>query len=160
MTDTVASTGRLGRLRSIHPGWILVVLDLVGLVIAGYLSVVELGGGVPSCGPLHGCETVATSEYARLGGIPVAVFGVALSLILLTLAVAWIRTDNPLLLDVHCGLSLIGVIFEVYFLSLQLFVIHAVCVWCTLYGLSLIARFVVALVIWLRQGRLTARLDT
>jgi uncharacterized membrane protein len=158
MTDT-AGAGRLGRLRTIHPGWILVVLDVIGLLIAGYLSVVELGGGVPSCGPLHGCETVATSEYSRIGGIPVAVFGVALSLILLTLALAWIRTDNPLLLDVHCGLSLIGVIFEVYFLSLQVFVIHAVCVWCTLYGLTLIARFVVALVIWIRQGRLAARLD-
>jgi uncharacterized membrane protein len=158
MTDT-AEAGRLGRLRTIHPGWILVVLDVIGLLIAGYLSVVELGGGVPSCGPLHGCETVATSEYSRIGGIPVAVFGVVLSLILLTLALAWIRTDNPLLLDVHCGLSLIGVIFEVYFLSLQVFVIHAVCVWCTLYGLTLIARFVVALVIWIRQGRLAARLD-
>jgi uncharacterized membrane protein len=131
MTD-IAGAGRLGRLRTIHPGWILVVLDVVGLLIAGYLSVVELGGGVPSCGPLHGCETVATSEYARIGGIPVAVFGVALSLVPLTLALAWIGTDNPLLLDVHCGLSLIGVIFEVYFLSLQVFVIHAVCVWCTL----------------------------
>lgn len=159
MTDTAAGPGRLGRLRTIHPGWILVVLDIAGLLIAGYLSVVELGGGVPACGPLHGCETVATSEYARIAGIPVAVFGVALSLILLTLAFAWIRTDNPLLLDVHCGLSLIGVIFEVYFLTLQVFVIRAVCVWCTLYGLTLIARFAVALVIWIRQGRLAARFE-
>jgi uncharacterized membrane protein len=159
MTDTAAGAGRLGRLRTIHPGWILVVLDVAGLLIAGYLSVVELGGGVPACGPLRGCETVATSEYARIGGIPVAVFGVALSLILLTLAFAWIRTDNPVLLDVHCGLSLIGVIFEVYFLTLQVFVIRAVCVWCTLYGLTLIARFLVALVIWIRQGRLAARLE-
>jgi uncharacterized membrane protein len=159
MTETAAGDGRLGRLRTIHPGWILVVLDVIGLLIAGYLSVVEVGGGVPACGPLRGCETVATSEYARIGGIPVAVFGVALSLILLTLAFAWIRTDNPLLLDVHCGLSLIGVIFEVYFLTLQVFVIRAVCVWCTLYGLSLIARFLVALVIWVRQGRLAARLE-
>ena len=158
MIDTAAA-GRLGRLRTVHPGWILVVLDVIGLLIAGYLSVVELGGGVPSCGPLHGCETVATSEYSRIGGIPVAVFGVALSLILLTLAFAWIRTDNPLLLDVHCGLSLIGVIFEVYFLTLQVFVIRAVCVWCTLYGLTLIARFLVALVIWIRQGRLAARFE-
>ena len=156
MTDTLEPAGRLGRLRGIHPGWILVALDVIGLLIASYLSVVELGGGVPVCGPLRGCETVATSEYARIGGIPVAVFGVALSLILVTLAVAWIRTDNPLLLDVHCGLSLIGVIFEVYFLTLQLFVIRAVCIWCTLYGASLVARFVVALAIWLRQGRLTA----
>ena len=58
----------------------------------------------------------------------------------------------------HYGLSLIGVIFEVYFLAVQIFVIHAVCIWCTLYGLSLIARFFVAMAIWLRRGRLSARL--
>ena len=145
------------RLRTIHPGWILVVLDIVGLAIAGYLSVVELGGGVPVCGPLKGCETVATSEYAWIGPFPVAVYGVGLSLVLLTLAIVWIRTDNPVLLDLHAGLSLVGVIFEVYFLWLQAAIIHAVCVWCTLYGLSLILRFIVAGAIWLRQGRLTAR---
>jgi uncharacterized membrane protein len=42
------------------------------------------------------------------------------------------------------------VLFEVYVLYLQVFVIGAVCIWCTSYGLSLIARFVVALVVWLR----------
>jgi uncharacterized membrane protein len=151
-------TTTIQRLRRIHPGWILVVLDLIGLAIAGYLSVVELGGGVPYCGALHGCEQVAQSEYARIGGIPVAVYGVILSTILLVLAIAWVRTDKPALLDVHYGLSLIGVIFEIYFLSLQLFVIHAVCIWCTLYGVSLILRFLVAMVIWLRRGRLSARL--
>ena len=152
MSSTVA------RLRRIHPGWILALLDVIGLAIAGYLSVVELGGGVPYCGALHGCETVALSEYARIAGIPVAVYGVGLSVLLLTLAIAWIRSDKPALLDVHYGLSLIGVIFEIYFLSLQVFVIKAVCIWCTLYGLSLIARFLVAMTIWLRRGRLAARL--
>ena len=151
-------TTATARIRSIHPGWILVVLDVIGLAIASYLSVVELGGGVPVCGPVKGCETVALSEYSKIGGIPVAVFGVILSLILLTLALAWIRTDRPELLDIHYELSLIGVIFEVYFLSLQLFVIRAVCIWCTLYGVSLILRFFVAMVIWLRRGRLSARL--
>ena len=155
--DTATAPRRFARLRSIHPGWILAVLDIVGLAIASYLAVVEVGGGVPVCGPLKGCETVAQSEYAKIGGIPVAVFGVMLSLILLTLAIAWIKTDHPLLLDFHYGLSLIGVIFEVYFLTLQVFVIQAVCIWCTLYGLSLIARFVVAMVIWMRRGRFSAR---
>jgi uncharacterized membrane protein len=148
----------LRRLSRIHPGVILAILDIVGLAIAAYLSTVELGGGVPYCGPLHGCETVALSSYSRIGGIPVAVYGVGLSLLLLTLAIAWIRTDRNGLLDAHYGLSLIGVIFEIYFLSLQLFVIHAVCVWCTTYGLSLIARFLVAMVIWIRRGRLAAHL--
>ena len=151
-------TTAIARLRSIHPGVILAVLDVIGLVIACYLSVVELGDGVPYCGPLHGCETVAQSEYARIGGVPVAVYGVVLSLVLLTLAIAWIRTDRPGLLDAHYGLSLIGVIFEIYFLTLQVFVIHAVCIWCTAYGLSLILRFLVAMAIWVRRGRLAAHL--
>lgn len=151
-------TTAVARLRRMHPGWILAVLDVVGLVIAAYLSTVEIEGGVPYCGPLHGCETVAQSQYARIGGIPVAVYGVVLSLVLLTLAIAWIRSDRPGLLDAHYGLSLIGVIFEIYFLTLQLFVIHALCVWCTAYGVSLILRFLVAMAIWIRRGRLAARL--
>jgi uncharacterized membrane protein len=141
------------RLFGVHPGLILAGLDIVGLAIASYLSVVELGNGVPVCGPLKGCEEVALSEYSRIGGVPVAVFGVGLSLILLTLALAWWKTDLYALLLAHYGLSLAGVIFEVYFLYLQLYVIKAVCVWCTTYGLSLILRFVVAFAVWLRQPR-------
>ncbi len=139
------------RLFGVHPGLILAVLDVIGLGIASYLAIVEVGGGVPTCGPLHGCETVATSSYSRIAGIPVAVYGVGLSLLLLSLALAWWKTDLYALLLAHYGLSLAGVIFEVYFLYLQVFVIKAVCVWCTSYGLSLVLRFVVAFVVWLRQ---------
>ena len=139
------------RLFGVHPALILAVLDVVGLAIAAYLSVVELGGGVPVCGPLQGCEEVARSEYSRIGGIPVAVFGVGLSIILLSFALAWWRTNYRWLLLAHYGLSLAGVLFEVYFLYIQLVVIKAVCVWCTSYGLSLILRFVIAAAIWIRQ---------
>lgn len=148
---------RLATLRRMHPGYILIVLDIVGLLIASYLSVVELSGGVPVCGPLRGCETVAASEYSEILGIPVAVYGVVLSLVLLALAIAWTRTDRPVLLDAHYGLSLVGVIFEIYFIGLQIFVIEAVCVWCTAYGISLILRFFVAFWIWLKRGRFSAR---
>ena len=134
----------------LHPAVILAVLDVIGLGIAVYLSVVELNGGVPVCGPIKGCEEVARSEYSRIAGIPVAVFGVVLSLVLLSLAVAWWRTDLYVLLLAHYGLSLAGVIFEAYFIYLQVFVISAVCVWCATYGLSLIARFVIALIVWVR----------
>jgi uncharacterized membrane protein len=139
------------RLFGIHPGLILAVLDVVGLVIASYLAIVEVQGGTPVCGPIKGCEEVALSEYSRIGGVPVAVYGVGLSLLLLTLAISWWKTDLYGLLLAHYGLSLAGVIFEAYFLYLQVFVIHAVCIWCTTYGLSLILRFIVAFIVWLRQ---------
>ncbi|MBI2780208.1 MAG: hypothetical protein HYX55_00235 [Chloroflexi bacterium] len=141
---------RVRPILGLHPAVILAVLDVIGLGIAVYLSVVELNGGVPICGPIKGCEEVARSEYSRIAGIPVAVFGVVLSLVLLSLAVAWWRTDLYVLLLAHYGLSLAGVIFEAYFIYLQVFVIGAVCVWCATYGLSLIARFVIALIVWVR----------
>lgn len=141
------------RVRGIHPALVLAALDLIGLAIASYLSSVELRGELPNCGPLHGCEQVALSEYSRIGGVPVAVFGVVLSLILLSLAIAWWRTNDGRLLAAHYGLSLLGVVFEIYFTYLELFVIGAVCVWCASYGVSLVARFLVALWVWLHRTR-------
>jgi uncharacterized membrane protein len=144
--------GVVARLRRVHPGTILATLDLIGLAIAGYLSVVELRGDLPYCGPLKGCEEVALSEYARVGGIPVAVFGMALSILLFLLAIAWMRSGRIELLAAHYGLSLVGVVFEVYFTYVELFVIGAVCVWCASYGVSLVARFAVALLVWRRRA--------
>ena len=141
--------------RQLHPGVVLVVLDLIGLAVASYLSVVALQGALPYCGPLHGCEDVARSEYAKIAGVPVAVFGVVLSLSLLGLAIAWIRTGRVELLAAHYGLSLLGVVFEVYFTYVEVFVIGAVCIWCATYGASLVAQFAVALWIWQRRDRYT-----
>jgi uncharacterized membrane protein len=81
------------------------------------------------------------------------VFGVILSLALFVLAVAWTRTNLPSLLAAHYGLSLVGVVFELYFTYLEVFVIGAVCVWCASYGISLFARFGVALWVWMRRDR-------
>ncbi len=138
-------------IRHIHPALVLAALDIIGLAIASYLSSVELAGQAPVCGPVHGCVEVANSQYSRpFFGIPVAVYGVALSITLLTLAIAWWRTNDYRLLLAHYGLSLIGVAFEGWFQFAQIFLIHAVCVWCESYGLSLILRFVVALWVYLR----------
>ena len=80
-------------------------------------------------------------------------FGVCLSLVLLTLAIAWWRTNDGRLLAAHYGLSLVGVVFELYFTSIELFVIGAVCVWCATYGITLVARFLVALWVWQTRDR-------
>src|SRR3954447_23808361 len=50
---------------------------LLGLADATYLSVMALTGETAACGGQAGCSEVLGSAYARLGGIPVALFGVA-----------------------------------------------------------------------------------
>lgn len=147
-------------LLGIHPAIILAVLDTIGLVVASYLSVVELEGGVPTCGIIHGCEEVATSQYNNFAGIPVAVFGVFLSVVLLSLALAWWRTNIYGLLLAHYALSLVGVMFDGYFLFLQVFVIEAVCIWCLTYEISLLLRFLIAFYVWYRQPKPGESTDT
>jgi uncharacterized membrane protein len=141
------------RIRHIHPALVLASLDFLGLCIASYLAVVEVGGGTPVCGPLHGCETVASSEYSRINGIPVAVFGVILSLFLMTAALAWWRTGYTWLLAAHYIGSLVGVIFETYFTYLELFVIDAICIWCATYFVTLIVRFILSAIVWFRRPK-------
>lgn len=149
ITKRVAARPLLG----IHPAVLLAVLDIVGLLVAGYLAVVELSGGVPSCGIVSGCEEVAKSQYNNFLGVPVAVFGVGLSVVLLALALAWWRTDIYGLLLGHYALSLVGVFFDGWFLYLQVFVIQAVCIWCLTYEASLLLRFLIALLVYVRQPK-------
>jgi uncharacterized membrane protein len=76
-----------------------------------------------------------------------------LSVVLLSLAIAWWKTDIYGLLMAHYGFSLIGVFFDGYFLFLQVFVIKAVCIWCLTYEISLLLRFVIAAVVFYRQPK-------
>lgn len=121
----------------------LLAATLVGLVIAGYLSAVRLAGESPACGPVHGCETVSTSEYATLFGVlPVAFLGLVVSLVLVGCAAAWWRRGDRRALLLAYGLLLLGTVFVAYLTYLELFVIHAVCAWCAAYAVATITGLV------------------
>ena len=53
------------------------VVVTAGMVVAAYLTYVEVTGAVAVCGPVGDCNAVQQSPYARLAGIPVAVLGLA-----------------------------------------------------------------------------------
>ena len=118
-------------------------LAVVGLLIAGYLSWTRLSGGLPVCGPLHGCETVALSPYSEILGIPVAFLGVGFSLVLVGLSLVWWWTQDRRALIGLYGLGLLGVLFVAYLTYLELFVIGAVCVWCATYAVTIVTGWLV-----------------
>ena len=122
----------------------MTALALIGLLTAAYLAITKLTGGAPACGPIHGCDTVAASSYSEVLGIPVAVYGVGFSLVLVGLAVAWWRrADGRALLGAY-GLGLLGCLVVAGLTYLELFVIHAICVYCVAYAVTVVAGFVVA----------------
>jgi uncharacterized membrane protein len=105
---------------------ISIALSVPGLAITGYLTYVHYAGLQPICGISHGCETVQTSSYASLGGIPVALLGlVTWVLILFTL-----RAPGELALLGGYVLALIAAGFSAYLTYREVFTIHAICSWC------------------------------
>ncbi|MDQ3856476.1 MAG: vitamin K epoxide reductase family protein [Chloroflexota bacterium] len=103
------------------------VLAAVGLMICAYLTWTHFLGVVPACiSGSGGCETVQSSRYATIFGVPVATLGVVGYAGLLLSAA--LRGE----VGVYLGLliSLVGSLFSVYLTYLEVFAIHALCQWC------------------------------
>ena len=124
------------------------VLALVGWFIALYLGLHSLGiGGELRCGT-GGCDTVQTSRWAELLGVPVAFYGVAGYAAILAVALAglqpgWLARRGPALL--LAALATGGVLFSGWLTYLELFVIHAICRWCVTSAVVMTAIWLVSL---------------
>jgi len=105
---------------------VLVVLALVGIGIAGYLTYIHYRGIAPICAINEGCEKVQSSRYAKVGGVPVPLLGLVGYVAIL--ASLLVRGEAARLAT--AGMALGGFAFSVYLTSLELFRIHAICQWC------------------------------
>jgi uncharacterized membrane protein len=99
---------------------------LLGLGVAGYLTVVHYSGGTPACGIAHGCATVQASEWATLAGVPVALLGAFGYLAIV--ATLWVPGEAARLAG--SALAIAGLGFSAYLTYRELFDIHAICQWC------------------------------
>jgi uncharacterized membrane protein len=113
----------------------------VGLGIAGYLLYTRLTGGVAACGLTGGCDIVAQSEYSTFLGLPVALYGVGYSAVLLALSLAWWRAWDRRALLAAYGLGFLGVLVVAYLTYLELAVIGAICTWCVAFGVTVVVGF-------------------
>jgi uncharacterized membrane protein len=105
---------------------IAIVLAVVGLGVAAYLTYVHYEGLEPVCGLGGDCEKVQTSEWADLAGIPVALLGlIGYAAILVSLFID--REEGRIAAAV---LSLAGFGFSAYLTYRELFSIDAICPWC------------------------------
>ncbi len=108
------------------------LLALVGLFVSTYLLLYHMGFyGVLACGA-GSCETVQASKYAKFLGISVPAWGVGWygSVFLLALLQQAGRAESSLPGRLLAVAALGGLGFSVYLTAMELFVLHAVCLWC------------------------------
>ena len=100
-------------------------LALLGALLAGYLTYSRFTHTTISC-TSGGCETVQSSQYAELAGVPVALLGLAAYLFVL--GTAFLRGESGRL----AGATVAGAasLFAAYLVYVQIAVLDAVCDWC------------------------------
>jgi uncharacterized membrane protein len=105
----------------------VIVLCVIGLGIAGYLTYVHYAKIKVVCLSSGGCETVQGSAYAKLAGVPVPLIGLA-GYAGILLATVVLRGDLQRVAGF--GLALVGFLFSLYLTYRELFTIKAICQWC------------------------------
>ena len=119
----------------------MLAVALMGFGDATYLTAKHLQGIVPPC-TTAGCETVLTSSYAVILGIPVSALGVLYYGLIIGLLVAYLDSHNARLVSWAAWATYLGLIASLYFVLLQLFVIHAICQYCMLSAASSTVLFI------------------
>jgi uncharacterized membrane protein len=103
-----------------------IVLAVLGIGVAGYLTYVHYEDVRPVCGIGGDCEKVQSSEWSELAGIPVALLGLLTYVVIL--ASLFVQREEALIAGAL--ISLVGFGFSVYLTYRELFTIDAICPWC------------------------------
>lgn len=110
-------------------------VTLAGVAVATYLTIAHYTTpNVLACSDTGfvNCSTVTTSAQSSFLGIPVAVLGLAWFLVMAGFCspLAW-RSSSPALARARIGLAVVGIGFVLWLVYAELFVIGALCIWCT-----------------------------
>ncbi len=110
-------------------------LSLSGLAVTIYLSIEHYSAGATLACPKTGtvdCQKVTSSPQSAILGVPVALLGLVFFavMVVLTLPPAW-RSNQPALRVGRLASATVGVIWVIYLVYVELFIVDAICLWCT-----------------------------
>jgi uncharacterized membrane protein len=138
---------------------VLIVMAVLGLGLASYLTYIHYAGIKPLCGRNGGsCEFVQTSKYSDLAGVPVALLGLIGYVLILGSLLA---PDEERFRFATAALVLGGFAFSAYLTYREVYSLEAICEYCVSSAVLLTVMLPLSLWRFLRgvdPGRATAPL--
>ena len=116
---------------------LLLALSIAGFFDSAYLTILHYKNIIPPCVIAKGCETVLTSQFSTILGIPIALVGSLFFLTLIFLLLLGFFNYFKLLV-------LAGVIVSVILFCIQAFVLKAFCQYCILSEIVILAIFILS----------------
>ncbi len=108
----------------------LLIIAFIGFIDAGYLTVNHFQNVVPPCSIVAGCESVLTSSYAVIFGIPIALVGAIYYLLVLIGVSAFLESKNVEILKWTLFFTLIGFLSSLWLIYIQAFILNSYCLYC------------------------------
>jgi uncharacterized membrane protein len=127
------------------------VLAVIGFADSAYLTAEHIRGSIPPCSVVQGCNTVLTSAYATVAGVPIAAAGMAYYAVLVILVVAYLDTGVLAWLHRASWLTVGGLLASAYFIVIQAFVLHAFCLYCLVSAATSTTLFVLGFIVMRRD---------
>jgi len=128
-------------------------LATLGILVSIYMTIFKLTENQNMCLGNGGCSVVNSSSYSEVSGIPVALIGVGgylviLAVLLLENRINFIKQNGTLLVF---GLALIGFLFTIYLIYVELALIHALCPFCVTSQITMTVLFILSVILLVRQ---------
>lgn len=134
-------------------------LAVVGVADAGYLTVEHYRGLVPGCA-IGRCEEVLTSVYATVFGVPISLGGLALYVTLIVLGALYLFVRRAVILPALVAFTGAAFFGSLVLMHIQLSVLEAVCVFCTISAGISTALFALTLMIYTTERSRSAAIDS
>jgi uncharacterized membrane protein len=121
----------------------LLVLTLVGLGVASYLTYVHYAHVKVACSAGNECEAVQTSVYSHIAGVPVALIGL-IGYVLIFASLLLPESENARFATL--ALTLGGFGFSCYLTYREVFSLEKICEWCV--SSAIIVTILMCLSLW------------
>ena len=145
---------------------VLVAMSLFGLgaALEVFVTYYYLGQSLPLCSPegFFDCSRVLGSTYGQFFGIPLELFAAAYFIV--TLALVYLiafgsegvfrRAIGAIFVWRFLGLMIVP-----YLILVELFIIHAICIYCTMMHAAIVADFIIISYLLFYKGGIGAQVD-
>lgn len=132
---------------------VTIALAIIGLFVSIYMTIYKVTSNEAMCIGSTGCSEVNASRYSEINGIPVAVLGVIgyatiLALLFLENRLSFFQEYGSL---IFFGVSLMGFLFTLYLVYLEVALIKAYCPFCLASQAVMIVIFIISVIRLARQ---------
>ena len=131
------------------PTWLvsaIFIVSFLGFVDASFLTAEHFLKMTPPCFIVQGCDTVTTSSYSKILGVPVSLLGFMYYFLVLVLAMYYADKKRAITLSLFHAVTTVGFCMSLWFLYAQAFIIKAWCTYCLLSAGTSITLFILGII--------------